>query len=776
MSRAPKTRAPFPTQEEILRFIQESTGTVGKREIARAFQLDSRQKMDLKKLLRKLELDGTLKRDRGKRYVEPGTLPSVGIVEVTGVDINGEVLAKPVPWEHDSPTPIIYMIPEKRGHPALGYGDRVLARLSETEQTAPDSASVYEGKTIRRLSTSTTKIMGVLEDVGGNFRLRPTDRRTKTELIVERPEAEGAVSGDLVRAELLPGRQYGLKRAKVVEIIANADHPSAASVIAIHAHGLPVEFPPDALHQAETAVAAPMADREDLRDIPLVTIDGADARDFDDAVWAEQDTAPDNDGGWHIIVAIADVSWYVRPRSDLDNAAYQRGNSAYFPDRVVPMLPEALSNGWCSLVPHEDRPCLAAHMWLSPDGKLIRHRFCRAMIKSHARLTYAQTQDLRDGKGAGPDTDEATEAAELLDTVITPLYGAYAALSSARKKRGVLELEMPERQVLIGEDGNVTDIVERERFNSHKLIEEFMIAANVAAAETLEKRRQPCLYRIHDQPTMEKMEILRDFLASLELPVPKGQVMRAAQFNGILEKVANTSKAEMVNTVILRSQSQAEYNPENIGHFGLNLHRYCHFTSPIRRYSDLLVHRALIRGLKLGDGGLENDHRDFPEMGVHLSSTERRAAAAERDAIDRFVAGFLAIHVGEDFSGRVTGVTRFGLFVMLDESGADGLIPISTLPDDYYRHDEAAHCLRGDHSGREFFLGQRLGVTLTEANPVTGGMVLRLSEEEEASGTSSSAPRAARRPGQRPGQRPGPRSGKNRGKAKRGKGKPGPKR
>lgn len=755
MSRRPKAPSPFPSQEEILRFIHESTGTVGKREIARAFRLDSRQKIELKKILREMELDGTLQKGRGRRFSEPGTLPPVSVVEVSGLDIDGEVLAKPVPWDHAPPVPIIYMAPEKRGHPALGFGDRVLARLTPTERTGADEAPIYEGRTIRRLTTSPTKVMGVLEDVGGRFRLRPTDRRTKSELIVEYPDAEGAVTGDLVRAELLPGRHYGLKRARVAENLASADNPRAASVIAIHDHGLPVDFPSEALHQAEMAVAAPVENREDLREFPLITIDGADAKDFDDAVWAEPDDDPANEGGWHIIVAIADVSWYVRPASPLDKAAYLRGNSVYFPDRVIPMLPEALSNGWCSLVPDEDRPCLAAHMWVSKEGELLRHRFCRAMMRSHARLTYAQVQAFQGGQLDDNEIDET-----LLEHVISPLYGAYEALSKARTKRGVLELEIPERQVLISEDGGVSGIVQRDRFDSHKLIEEFMIAANVAAAETLEKRRQPCLYRIHDQPSMEKMEMLRDFLETLDLPVPKGQVMRAAQFNGILEKVADTPKAEMVNTVILRSQSQAEYSSDNIGHFGLNLMRYCHFTSPIRRYSDLIVHRALIKGLKLGKGGLEKEHRDFQDMGAHLSTTERRAAAAERDAIDRFTAGYLAIHVGSEFKGRITGVTRFGLFVMLDDNGADGLIPISTLPDDYYRHDEAAHCLRGDDTGREFALGQKLEVILTEADPITGGMVLRLTDKEAASGPVSSGKRKSH------GQ---PRSPRGRRLAKRSK-------
>ncbi|MBT4889446.1 MAG: VacB/RNase II family 3'-5' exoribonuclease, partial [Rhodospirillales bacterium] len=466
---------------------------------------------------------------------------------------------------------------------------------------------------------------------------------------------------------------------------------------------------------------------EDLRNIPLITIDGADSRDFDDAVWAEPDTTPDNNGGWHLIVAIADVAWYVRPNSALDKDAYQRGNSVYFPDRVVPMLPEALSNGWCSLVPKEDRPCMAAHLWLNAEGNLIRHRFCRAMMRSHARLTYEQVQGAHDGV-----IEDATEM--LVEKAISPLYGAYKCLAKARSKRGALELDLPERQVIIAEDGSVQGVTVRQRHDSHKLIEEFMIAANVAAAETLEKFKQPCMYRIHNQPSLEKMEALREFLNSMEISIPKGQVIRAQQFNKILERVAGTTQSEIINTVILRSQSQAEYSPDNIGHFGLNLHKYSHFTSPIRRYSDLLVHRALILGLRLdkalSQGGLDSDILDFTEVGTHLSQCERRAATAERDAVDRFIAGFMAGNIGDEFIGRVNGVTRFGLFIKLVESGAEGLMPISSLPNDYYVHDEVHQCLRGDRNGRVFTLGQNLNVTLVEAIPLTGGMILRLSDHE----------------------------------------------
>ncbi|HEY9163964.1 MAG TPA: VacB/RNase II family 3'-5' exoribonuclease, partial [Magnetovibrio sp.] len=446
-----------------------------------------------------------------------------------------------------------------------------------------------------------------------------------------------------------------------------------------------------------------------------------DARDFDDAVFAEPDTDPKNPGGWHIIVAIADVSWYVRPDDALDQDAYKRGNSVYFPDRVVPMLPEELSNGWCSLRPNEERPTIAAHMWIDADGKLLRHKFVRALIQSAARTTYTQIQKARDGQ-----PDDLTTP--LLDTVIAPLYGAYEVLLKARAERGVLELDLPERQIILDDEGNVAKVIERERFDSHKLIEEFMILANVAAAETLEGAKQPCMYRIHDEPSREKIESLGEFLASVSIPFAKGQVVRASHFNQILARVKDTANSHMVSEVVLRSQAQAEYNPDNLGHFGLALRRYCHFTSPIRRYADLLVHRALVRGLKLGEGGLEDDHKDFHEMGEHLSVTERNASGAERDAVDRFTALYLSEKVGAVMKGRINGVTRFGLFVTLDDTGADGLVPIRTLPDDFYIHDEHRHTLCGRSNRLEFRLGEAVEVLIVEADPITGSTVFKMME------------------------------------------------
>ncbi|HER25510.1 MAG TPA: VacB/RNase II family 3'-5' exoribonuclease, partial [Rhodospirillales bacterium] len=645
MSKKPKQAAPFPSRDDILKFIEESPGRVGKREIGRAFHLDADQKLRLKKILKSLKDDGLLA--KGRALSTPGALPPVAVVLVTGIDRDGEVLARPQSWEGEGDPPTIYMAPEKRGQPALGPQDRVLARLT------PLDDGTYQGRTIRRIGGAPTTIMGVYMVVEGQGRLRSTDRKAKDDFMVARADTLDAGPGDLVRAEVLPGRRLGLRQARIIERLSGGDgEASSVSLIAIHENDIPTEFCKQALDQADAAIAAPLARREDLRDLALVTIDGADARDFDDAVLAEPDPDKNNKGGWRIIVAIADVSWYVRPGDGLDRDAIARGNSVYFPDRVVPMLPEVLSNGWCSLNPREERPCLVAHMRIDAKGNLIGHRFSRALMRSQARLTYDQVQAARDGT---PDDDTAP-----LGEVIDNLYGAYDALTLARRKRGVLELELPERRIVIGSDGQVERIEMRDRFDSHKLIEEFMIAANVAAAETLERKRQPCMYRIHDEPSLDKMEALRQFLASLAIPLARGQVVRAELFNRILARVRDTPNADMVNQVVLRSQAQAQYSPDNIGHFGLALRRYCHFTSPIRRYADLLVHRALVAGLGLGDGGLEKNQRDFANLGEVLSGLERRAAGAERNATDRFCALFLADKVGLVLPGRINGVTRFG--------------------------------------------------------------------------------------------------------------------
>ncbi|MEE8445459.1 MAG: ribonuclease R, partial [Alphaproteobacteria bacterium] len=703
MANKPKSRnkppkSPRPTRAQILEFIEESPAPVGKREIARAFRLGPGDRVWLKGLLKSLAGEGDVERGPKRRLTKPGTLAEVSVIEVTKVDADGEVICRPT-RESPGKQPVIYLQPGSHRGAAPGEGDRLLARLSRTGD------NTYTAKIIRVIGAAPAKLIGVFEPSGDGGFVRPTDRRHKSDYVVGRADIGKARPGDLVSAEILETRGYGARRVKIVERLGRMSDASTISLVAIHQNGIPWEFAKDALDQADRAEAAALGKRTDLRDFPLITIDGADARDFDDAVWAAPDDDPKNPGGWHLLVAIADVSWYVRPGDALDRAARERGNSVYFPDRVVPMLPEALSNDLCSLRPNEDRACMAAHLWIGRDGKLLRHEFVRGLMRSAARLTYEQVQAARDGQ-----PDDMT--GPLVEPVIAPLYGAFEALLRGRAERGTLELDLPDRQAILGEDGHIERIVPRHRLDSHKLIEEFMIAANVAAAEALEAKRRPAMYRVHDEPPMDKMEALRLALSGLGYKLARGQKTLPGHFTGILAKAAGTEHAQLVSDLILRSQAQAVYSPDNLGHFGLALRRYCPFTSPIRRYADLLVHRSLIGGYGLGEGALSDDEAArFEEIGEHISSTERRATSAERDAMDRYTTAFLAERVGATFSARISGVTRFGLFVTLDETGADGLIPVSTLPGgDYYIHDEARHCLAGERTGLTFTLADRVTV------------------------------------------------------------------
>ena len=753
----------LPSRHELLSFIQGSETPVGKREIARAFGLRGADRIDLKAMLRELEAEGLVERGRSRRLGHPGLLPEVAVVQIIGTDADGEVIGVPGAWRGDEPAPTIYMAPERPGTPTLAPGMKVLARLRRL------TADTYEGRPIRILSAAPMRLLGVYE-VGADGRglVRPTSRRERDAFLVPPDQSEGALAGDLVLIEAQPGRRPGMRpgprlgtrEARIVRRIGSAADPKSISLISILTHDLPVEFSPEALALAARAPEPTLEGRIDLRDVPLVTIDGADARDFDDAVWAEADPDPGNPGGWHLLVAIADVAWYVRPGDALDRDAYERGNSVYFPDRVVPMLPEALSSGLCSLRPGENRACLAAHLWIDAQGRIRRHRFLRGLMRSAARLTYEQVQNARDGR-----PDDLT--GPLLEPVIAPLYGAFEALLQARRRRGTLELDLPERQVILGRDGHIRAVVPRARLDSHRLIEEFMIAANVAAAETLERLGMRVMYRLHAKPDMAKVEALRGFLAEIGIRMPAGQLARPRHFTQLLARVADEPFAAMVNELVLRSQAQAVYGPENIGHFGLALQRYAHFTSPIRRYADLLVHRALISGLRLGEGGLPaGAEASFAEAGEHISETERRAAAAEREAIERFTAAYLAGQIGEVFAGRIVGVTRFGLFVRLEETGADGLVPVATLPADYYDHDERRHQLVGRRSGRAYSLGDAVEVRLVTADPITGGLVLQVMEAAPMPrrampqrGRRSEAGRA-RGPGRKGGERTPQRRGR----------------
>ncbi len=635
-------------------------------------------------------------------------------VVVTGTDPDGDAVARPAVWDNaDGPPPAIFMAAEPRGRPALAPGERVLASLT------PAGPGRYQGRTVRRLTDAPGRVIGVYRPGSASGphgrppvagRIVPTDRRAKAEWVVPPGEDGGAAAGEIVLAEPLPHHKLGLKPARIIERLGAMGDARSVSLIAIHTHDIPQDFPAPALAEADSAGATPLGQRTDLRHIPLVTIDGEDARDFDDAVFAEPDAAS-SPGGFRLIVAIADVAHYVSPGSALDHAARTRGNSVYFPDRVVPMLPEALSNGWCSLRPDEDRGCLFVELHIDQQGRTTSHHFGRGLMRSAARLTYEQVQRSQD---AG-------------DATFASLYAAFRALLAARIARGTLDLELPERKVVLDHHGRVASVAPRPRLDSHRLIEEFMVLANVAAAEELERRHQPAIYRNHAPPSRDKLASLRDFLHGLGISLPPGDQVHPRDLDRVLRRVAGTPEAPLVNEVMLRSQSQAEYSPDNIGHFGLALPRYAHFTSPIRRYADLLVHRALIRGLKLGDGALASDEaKGFPDAALHITATERRAQLAERDAIDRYLAAFMADKVDTNFAARISGVTRFGLFVTVAESGASGIVPVRSLPDDFWQHDEREQTLTGRRSRLAFRLAQKVEVRLAEASPVTGSLVFHI--------------------------------------------------
>jgi len=709
---------------EILKFIRSSKKPVTKREVARAFSIKGGEnRVALKQILKKLEKGSVISKQAGGVYVVPDGLPSVSIVQVTAISIDGDVYAELTDWSEEAQgaQPKIEIVPDTKSFPKLKEKSRALVRLSR-QSDGNRNNDWYEARIIKVIDDSHDKgsVMGMLKYNKHGPYLAPADKKAKFEFDVNQADLNGAKEGDLVVGELLPSRGLKRKKVKIIEVIGKQGDPKTISLISLHEAGISEPFPAAVLEQSEGLKVPELGKREDLRDVPLVTIDGADARDFDDAVHAEK--LPD--GGFHLIVAIADVAHYVKAETALDDEAQRRGNSTYFPDRVVPMLPEGLSNDLCSLRPDEDRACMVAHMWIDTDGKLTRYKFTRGLMKSHARLTYEQVQAAKDGV-----QDDLT--APLMDKVINPLYEAYALLDKARLKRGALDLDLPERQILIDDKGNMTGVKIRERLDAHKLIEEFMVLANVAAASAIEDKKDakafPCVYRIHDKPKSDKLDSVREFVESFGLKMPAGAISEPSQINRILQQAKSLPYSHLISQVILRTQSQAVYSPQNVGHFGLALQRYGHFTSPIRRYADLMVHRSLIKAYGLGDGGIsDGEIAQIDEICQHISTTERTSMVAERNSVDRFTAAYLSQHIGATFQGRINGVTNFGLFVTLTESGADGIVPMRSLSNDYYEHDESQHALIGKRRGNIFRMGAEVTVKLKEADGLTGSCVLEM--------------------------------------------------
>jgi len=712
----------LPSRDELVAFIREHSGKVGAREIARAFGAKNADRAALNRMLRELSEEGQVDQQRKKLH-NPGTLPPVVMADVTGRDSDGELLARPTEWDeeaHGAP-PVIRIVTPRRARPGEvpGVGDRALIRLEKAEEDATT------GRVIKLIDRAKNRVLGIFRELpGGGGRLVPIDKKQLgRELGIAPGATAGATDGDLVAVEAARQNRFGLTAAKVVERLGSLKSERAVSLIAIHAHAIPYEFPRAVLDEAEAArpvsAAHREAWREDWREVPFVTIDPPDAKDHDDAVHALPDPDPNNAGGFLVDVAIADVAHYVRPGSALDREAVRRGNSVYFPDRVVPMLPERISNDLCSLRPNEDRAALAVRMVIGADGRKRSHTFHRVMMRSAAKLHYEQAQLAISGR-----TDDVTEP--IVKTILEPLYAAYRTVARARDERGPLDLDIPERKIVLKSDGTVDRVIMPQRLESHRLIEEFMILANVAAAESCERASVPLIYRVHDEPTPEKLNALREFLATLDISLPKGGVLRPDGFNRILDRVKGRDIQRLVNEVVLRTQAQAEYSTENYGHFGLNLRRYAHFTSPIRRYADLVVHRALIRAGRLGADGLADgtEVATLAEIAANISATERRAMKAERETADRLIAHFLADRIGATFDGHISGVTRAGLFVELDETGADGFIPARTIGDEYFRFHEAGRAFVGRSVTHR--LGDPVTVQLVEAAPVAGALRFKL--------------------------------------------------
>jgi ribonuclease R len=705
----PKRLTPgLPSRQQVLDFVAQSDQPAGKREIARAFGLSGQDKIALKVLLKDMADEGLIDSAPGRAFHKAGGVPKVTVLRI--VDIEGDnVIAVPENWQADGQPAPRLRVQERGRKSALGVGDRILARTEEAGRG-------WIAHPMKKLARGEELVLGVIHKEGDRLWLKPVDKRERRELQVS--DAGDAQPGDLVLAEKA-GRPPRIT-ARVTERLGDPFAPRSFSLIAIHKFGIPDVFPESVIAEAERMAQLPLGEREDLTHLPIVAIDPVDARDHDDAVWALPDDDPANAGGFRAIVAIADVSFYVRPGSDLDRQAAKRGNSVYFPDRVVPMLPETLSADVCSLKEGVDRAALACHLTISKEGALKAWRFTRAKVRIAANIAYEDAQAAIDGAASDVSPD-------LVEASLKPLWACWRLLLDARNKRQPLELDLPERRVVLDEKGHIMSVAPRERLDAHKLIEDFMIAANVAAAKALEAKKAPVMYRDHEPPSREKLVALKDYLATFGIEFALGQVVKPSTFGHMIERIGDHDQRPEIMEQVLRSQTQAYYAPRNTGHFGLALGSYAHFTSPIRRYADLLVHRSLVGAYGLGDGALSSGETERMDLlGESISKAERRAMEAERETVDRYVAAFLSTRVGEVLATRITGVQAFGFFATVLELGGDGLVPVSTLGAERFRWDETAKSLIGEETGESYTIGQKIDLRLVESNPISGSLRFEL--------------------------------------------------
>jgi ribonuclease R len=754
--------AGLPTRKQILDYIERSDQFAGKREIARAFGLQGAEKIALKALLRDMTDEGLVDLAPGRAFHKMGGVPRVTVLKIVEID-GSQPLAVPERWEAEGIPPPKLRVIEKGRRGALGVGDRILAR---TEQ----AGSGHLAHPIKKLAKASEQLLGVVEKAeNGRFFLKSVDKKVRFDTPIG--EVGNANAGDLVLAELSgnPAR----RTAKVTEILGDPFAPKSFSMIAIHKYGIPDQFSDETEQEALAVSQLPITadQREDLRHLPIIAIDPRDARDFDDAIWAAPDDDAKNKSGFRAIVCIADVSYYVRPESLLDREAVKRGNSVYFPDQVVPMLPHSLSSDKCSLRAGEDRAVLACHLTMDANGNVTAWRFTRAVARIAANIAYEDAQAAMDG----------TLAHDMLEPALKPLWACWALLYKARQKREPLALDLPERRITLDDKGRVTGVALRVQLDANRLVEDYMIAANVAAAKALESKKSPLIYRAHEEPSREKLVALKDYLKTFDVEFAMGQVVKPSTFNAILAKIQEDDeiRAQIMESV-LRSQTQAYYSPRNVGHFGLALGSYAHFTSPIRRYADLVVHRALVgayglempapkdKSIKDGTGLSQAAIAKLEATSEAISRTERRAMEAERETTDRYVAAYLAQYVGEIVETRITGVQNFGFFATVDGIGGDGLVPVSSLGSDYFRYEEESRRLVGERTGEEYRPGMKLKLRLAEANPISGALRFELPEG------GSFAPRRGRgrgsgdgasgKPGFKPNKRGRPANIKHKGK------------
>jgi ribonuclease R len=697
---AERYEQPIPSREAILTLLAERGELLTAEAVAAALDLHTEYDINaLGKRLHAMVRDGQLLQNRRGGYAPVQKLHLIPGLVLANAE--GYGFLRPDEGGDD-----LYLSPQQMK--AVMHGDRVLASV-----VGIDRRGRRQGAIVEVLQRRSPRLVGRVVVENGVTMVSPDDRRLHLDIMIPPGKENGARSGQIVIAEITdPPSAHRGPLGLIISVLGERLQPSLAVEMAIASHNLPHEWPAEVTRQAEEVepqvTAAERSGRTDLRKLPLVTIDGADARDFDDAVFAE----PLEQGGFRLVVAIADVSHYVLVGTVLDREAYDRSTSTYFPGFVVPMLPETLSNGICSLNPKVERLCMVCDMTVDAEGEVVRSKFYDAVMRSHARLTYNKVWQAVGEK----DRDARHEVADVLPQ-LEHLHQLYKLLSKARKRRGAIDFETPEVKFRLAPSGEVVSMGAEPRNDAHKLIEECMISANVQAARFLSKKKIPALYRVHAPPPEEKYEDLQKFLAEFKLRMPPAAEVTPADFSALLKKVRGKPEEGLVQTVLLRSQSMAIYSPENGGHFGLALDAYAHFTSPIRRYPDLLVHRAIRHAINKGKATdyVYNDST-MASMAVHCSQRERRAEEAERDVDERFKCSWMEKHVGSEFDGVVTGVTSFGLFVELTESRVSGLIHISQLPNDYYRFEPSRHLLEGERTGNHFRLGDFARVQVLRAS------------------------------------------------------------